>query len=185
MAKFGLGITSNLLVVLRRLEEEFLLLGCGLAAQRGLETLDSLTFTLDCCNKYQVHSSVQTVRARLADQLVCHYILVIVPVVLELKLAQSLGPGQRPLESVFSTIVVVARLVKHLLGLQNLQYVGLAVQMFLGEHEIGQLLDVQVRLRPLSLEQVGALWGSWSEVFDPLRSFCHFDVGFGYFGCWQ
>ncbi len=83
------------------------------------------------------------------------------------KLLQPLGPGQRRLEPIDSTGEVILRLVEDFLTLQDLQDARLSVQNLLGEDEVAELLDIEVRLGPLLLEQVGPLRACGREGLDP------------------
>lgn len=110
---------------------------------------------------------MQTVRARLADELIGGLLVRVGPVVLDLQLSEFLCSRQCCLEAVNATSKVVLRLVKHLLLLENLQNCALAVESFLGVKEGRQCLDIDVGLCSLLRQELGALGACRLEVFDP------------------
>jgi hypothetical protein len=68
---------------------------------------------------------------------------------LDLKLPQSLGPGQGRLETVDTAIEVVLGLIEDFLGLQNLQDTVLTLEDFLSEEESRQFLHRDLGLLAL------------------------------------
>jgi hypothetical protein len=94
---------------------------------------------------------------------------------LDLKLPQSLGPGQGGFESVDAAIEVILGFVEDFLGLQNLQDTVLTLQYLLGEEKFGQFLHSDLGLLSLRCEKVSALGRRGLQMFHPLRSWRHFD----------
>jgi hypothetical protein len=133
---------------------------------------------------YQVHPDMENIWSGLADQVVRGHVLIVVPVVLDLQLSEPLGPGQCGLELVDTAIEVVLRFVEDLLGLEDLQDPLLPLQHLLGEQEIRQLVDGQVRLVPLCLQQVGARGGGRRQGLHPVWSRRHLSSGYGEMGIW-
>jgi hypothetical protein len=76
---------------------------------------------------------------------------------LDLKLPQSLSPGQGGLESVDAAIEVILGFVEDFLGLQNFQDTVLTLQYVLGEEKLGQFLHSDLGLLSLRCEKVSAL----------------------------
>jgi hypothetical protein len=124
---------------------------------------------------YQVHRGVKTIWSRLRYKLIGTHIFVSIPVMLDLQLPQSLGPGQGRLESVNAAIEVVLRLVKDFLGLQYLQDTILALENLLGKEKVGQLFHRHLGFLPLCRQKVSALRKRRLQFFDPLRSRSHVD----------
>lgn len=119
---------------------------------------------------------MQAVWTRLADELIGALLVFLLPLVLDLQLAELLCSCQRRLETVGSAGEVVLRLVKDLLRLKDLQNPLLPVELGLCEEEFGQLLNIDVGLGPLLIQELRALGTGRLEVLDPLRSWhdgCH------------
>lgn len=116
---------------------------------------------------------MQPIWPRLADELCGHLVLVSGPLVLNLQLPQPLRPRQRSLKSLNPASEVILGLVEDLLGLEDVQYLGLPVQDLLSEKEVGKLLHRNIRLVTLLLEEFRSLRARGLEGFHPGRSWSH------------
>ena len=131
--------------------------------------------TTESCSTstHQEHAGVQSIRPRLAYELCSHLVLVSGPLVLDLQLLQPLRPRQRSLESLNSASEVILGLVEDLLGLEDVQDLGLPIEDLLSEKEVGKLLNRKIGLVTLLLEEFGSLRARGLEGFHPGRSWSH------------
>jgi hypothetical protein len=93
---------------------------------------------------YLEHAVVETVGARLADELGGSAELVVVPVVLLLQDPQPLLAGEGSLEAVGAAHEVILRLVEDLFGLEDVEDGISALDDFLCVEQLLELLDRNV-----------------------------------------
>lgn len=113
------------------------------------------------------HAGVETVGSGLADEVVCHLIFILGPVVLDLQLLQPLASCERCFDSCVSSSKVVLGLVKDRIGDEDVQDSLVPLQDFFCEEEFGQLIDIEVGLCSFLGEQLGTLRPGGLEGLDP------------------
>lgn len=178
VSQLGLGVATNVLVVLCGLKEELVLFGSSLVSESSLDKLvNALPIPVPLLGKtYQEHRCVKSVWTGLGDQAIGDSVVVDAPVVLNLQLSQLLRSGESNRELLDSAHEGILRLVEHLLRLEDGQDLGLILQSLLAEHEVGQLVNVDVTLRTLRCEELTALRPGGRQLRDPVwRRSNHFE----------
>ncbi|TKW50409.1 hypothetical protein CTA1_8296 [Colletotrichum tanaceti] len=156
VAEFGLGVASEDLVVLGRLEEELVLLRGALLAQGDEE-----------------HARMESIGRGLGDEVIGNEVFLVGPVVLLVQLEEPLAPCQGGLDPGLAAAEVVLRLVKDGVLLEDVEYRLAALEGLLREHEGRELIDVEVGLCSLLSEELGALRAGGLEGLDPIRGIWH------------
>lgn len=116
---------------------------------------------------YQEHRGVETIWSWLGDERVGDLVVLHIPLVLNLQLSHALRSAESNWELLDTAHEVVLSLVEDWLVLEDLQDLGLAVEVVLAKHEDGQLVDIDVGLGPLHSEELRALWPGWGQLLDP------------------
>lgn len=110
---------------------------------------------------------MQTVRRRLADQVIGHDVLLLGPVELLAQLLQAFATGEGALDALGAAGGVVLGLVKDRLGGEDPHQAVLRLEGLLGVQQFGQFVDIDVGLGTLLLEQFGTLGARRLERLHP------------------